>query len=86
MFSVTITIHGSDGSLSRVGVGLGDEEDTSNTKQPGDQVVNGYATAFKRAAASLGLARVLWLSKVGTRGWIGMERGGKPEAKTAEES
>lgn len=66
---VTITIFGSDGSISRSGTAIGDDADTDDRKQPGDAATNGYAAAFKRAAAALGLGRALWL-KDRPRGWV----------------
>ena len=54
--TVTLTIVGSDGSLSREGIG--NEDDV--VRGYGDPSSNASAMAHRRAAMSLGLGRNLW--------------------------
>lgn len=55
----TLTIHGSDGSISRDGVGNEDSE----LDGFGDPSSNAEAQALRRAAMAFGLGRALWVPK-----------------------
>jgi len=58
--TVALTIHGSDGSLTRENIGC--EKDSLGDKDFGDSSSNSHAQALRRAAMEFGLGRDLWLA------------------------
>lgn len=59
----SITIHGSDGSLTREAIGYQDPEEA----YIGDEATNAEATALRRTCAKLGLGRDMWRKDKGNR-------------------